>query len=142
VTIPNGKLADQQTESYAARDRLFMSAPLRLVYGTSAAQIRDILREVEAALRQQPKLFPDGITVRFVGWSESSLNVEVSAWFNTTDWNEFMVIRQELLLRFMEIVERAGSAFAFPSRTVYLQQPAHRQPQAVVPLNSQPAGDT
>lgn len=142
VTIPNGKLADQQIESYAARDRLFLNAPLRLVYGTSAAQIRDILEGVEATLRQQPKLFPDGITVRFVGWSDSSLNIDVSAWFNTTDWNEFMVIRQELLLRFMEIVERAGSAFAFPSRTVYLHQPAQRQPQAAASPNSQPAGDT
>ena len=124
VTIPNGKLADQQIESYAARDRLFFSAPLRLVYGTSAAQIRTILQEVEAALREQPKLYPAGVTVRFVGWSESSLNIDVSAWLATTDWSEFLGIRQELLLRFMDIVERAGSAFGFPSRTVYLQPPA------------------
>ncbi|MEY4549990.1 MAG: hypothetical protein RL685_6185 [Pseudomonadota bacterium] len=134
VTIPNGKLADQQIESLAARDRLLLNSPLRLVYGTSAAQMRAILQGVEAALREQPKLFPDGLTVRFVGWSESSLNVDVSAWFATTDWNEFLVIRQELLLRFMEVVEREGSAFAFPTRTVHLQ-PAS-------PVTPHPSGDT
>jgi MscS family membrane protein len=94
---------------------------------------------VEAALREQPKLFSDGITVRFVGWSESSLNVEVSAWFATTDWNEFLLIRQELLLRFMEVVEREGSAFAFPTRTVYLQ-PAHLRPAS--PATPHPSGKT
>jgi MscS family membrane protein len=140
VTIPNGKLADQQIESLAARDRLLLNSPLRLVYGTSAAQLRAILQGVEAALREQPKLYPDGVTVRFVGWSESSLNVEVTAWFATTDWNEFLGIRQELLLRFMEIVERAGSAFAFPTRTVHLQQPD--QPRSAVLAPPQPAGDT
>jgi MscS family membrane protein len=134
VTIPNGKLADQQIESLAARDRLLLNSPLRLVYGTSAAQMRAILQGVEAALREQPKLFPDGLTVRFVGWSESSLNVDVSAWFATTDWNEFLVIRQELLLRFMEVVEREGSAFAFPTRTVHLQ-PAS-------PVTPHSSGDT
>ncbi len=158
VTIPNGKLADQQIESFAARDRLLLKTSLQLVYGTSAAQLRAILRGVEAALREQPELFSEGVTVRFVGWSESSLDVEVSAWFATTDWQEFMVIRQELLLQFMEIVEREGSAFAFPTRTVHLQhahlqhaqlQQAHsRQPSApqAQPAadspNSQPAGDT
>jgi len=56
---------------------------------------------------------------------------------STTDWNEFLVIRQELLLRFLEIVERAGSAFAFPTRTVRLAPAAGDSP-----LTLQPTGNT
>ncbi len=33
---------------------------------------------------------------------------------------EFMVIKEDLLLRIMDIVEQAGTGFAFPAQTVYL----------------------
>jgi MscS family membrane protein len=120
VTIPNGKLAELQIESLAERDRLLFSTTLRLVYGTRAEQLRAILAGLEGALREQPKLWPDGVSVRLVGLGEWSLNIEVSAHFSTRDWNEFLVIREQLLLRFLEVVEREGSAFAFPARSVQL----------------------
>jgi MscS family membrane protein len=120
IAIPNGKLAEMRTESYAARDRLRLACTLSLVYGTSAQQIRRVLIEVEAALRAQPKISPDGLTVCLRELAQSSLEVEVTAWFATQDWAEFQRIRQELLLRMMEIVESAGTRLAFPTRTVHL----------------------
>jgi MscS family membrane protein len=120
VTIPNGKLADMRTETFAVRDRLRLLANLGLVYGTTAAQLRAVLAGVEGALRAHPKLWPDTVSVRFTELRDWSLNVEVMAWFETTDWNEFTAIRQELLLRFMTVVEEAGTSFAFPTRTVQL----------------------
>ena len=121
VTIPNGKLADMQIESLAVRDRLFFGTAIRLVYGTRAEQLRSVLAGLEAALREQPKLWSDGVSVRFVGLGESSLNIDVQAWFATTDWSEFLAIRQELLLSFLRVVEAAGSALAFPTQTVQLR---------------------
>ncbi len=118
VTFPNGKLADTRAETFAVRDRLRLFVNLALSYDTTAAQMRAILRDLEAALRDHPKIWPDAVSVRFSDLKESTLNVEVVAWFQTRDWNEFTVIRQELLLRFMEIVERGGTSFAFPTRTI------------------------
>ena len=40
----------------------------------------------------------------------------------TADFGEFTRIRQELYLRFMELVERAGTSFAFPTQTVHVVQ--------------------
>ena len=53
----------------------------------------------------------------------------VMAWFQMTDWNEFTAIRQELLLRFLEIVEQSGTTLAFPTQTVHVvrdPEPARR----------------
>jgi MscS family membrane protein len=80
--------------------------------------MRGVLAEVESALRAHPKAVPDSATVCFKELAASSLDIDVSAYFAITDWNQFQVIRQEILLRFMEIVEKAGTAFAFPTRTV------------------------
>jgi MscS family membrane protein len=120
VTIPNGKLADQRAETFAVRDRIRLLANLGLAYGTTAEQMRAVLAGIEAALRRHPKLWPEGLSIRFTEFKDSTLNVEVMAWFATADWAEFTAIRQELYLEFLAIVERAGTSFAFPTRTVHL----------------------
>uniref|UniRef100_UPI001F567DF0 mechanosensitive ion channel family protein n=1 Tax=Anaeromyxobacter terrae TaxID=2925406 RepID=UPI001F567DF0 len=120
VTIPNGKLADLRTETFAPRDRIRLLANLGLVYSTTAAQLREVLAGIEGLLRAHPKIWPDAVSVRFTALAESGLNVEVVAWFQTADFGEFTTIRQELLLGFMEVVERAGTSFAFPTRTLHL----------------------
>ena len=91
-----------------------------VVYDTSAEQLRAVLAGVEQVLRGHPRIWPEGISVRFVALAASSLDVEVAAWFQTADWNEFQGIRQEVLLAFMEVVEQAGTSFAFPTQTVHL----------------------
>ena len=123
VTIPNGDLANQRIESYTERDRLRMAMTIGLVYGTTAAQMRAILTELEAILRKHPKLWPDATVVRFKELGASSLDVEIQAWFLTTDWSEYQGIRQDVLLEFMAAIERNGSSIAFPSRSVYFASP-------------------
>jgi MscS family membrane protein len=120
VTMPNGKLADTRTETFAPRDRIRLYANLALSYDTTADQMRKVLSDIEGALRVHPRLSRDAPSVRFTELREWAMNVEVVAWFQTTDWNEFTGIRQDLLLRFMEIVEAAGTSFAFPVREVRL----------------------
>jgi MscS family membrane protein len=126
VTIPNGKVADAQIETFAERDRIRLAATLTLQYGTTASQLRQVVSEVEALLRAHPKIWPDTVVVRFLAFSASSLDVEVMAWFQTTDFNEFRDIRQEVFLAVMEVVEGAGTNFAFPTRTVHLVGPGGR----------------
>ncbi len=120
ISIPNGKIAEMQVESFAVRDRLRLACTLGLEYGTSAEQLRKVLLGLSRVLNEHPKFWSEAVTVRFVGFGESSLDIEVMAWFTTTDWAEFLAIRENLLLEFMQVVEREGSAFAFPTRTVHI----------------------
>jgi MscS family membrane protein len=124
VTIPNGQLADTGAESYTARDRMRLACTVGLVYETTGAQMRAILADLEAVLRAHPAIWPDTVVVKFKELGQSSLDVEIMAWFQTQDWGEFQGIRQEILLAFMDVVERHGSAFAFPTRTVHLASQA------------------
>jgi MscS family membrane protein len=134
ISLPNGKLADMRLESFSARDRIRLSCTLRLVYDTTPAQMRTIVAELERALRAHSKIWPDAVVVRFVGLGDYSLNVDVMAWFLTTDWNEFQGFRQELLLQFMEIVQQAGSTFALPTQTLHLANGGQSQGCQTDPL--------
>jgi MscS family membrane protein len=119
ISIPNGRVADMRLESYTARDRMRLSCTIGLVYATTAAQMREVLAGLEAVLRAHPKIWPEAVVVRLREFAPSSLDIEVMAWFETPDWPEFQLIRQEVLLQFLEVVERAGTTFAFPTRTVH-----------------------
>ncbi|BDG08473.1 mechanosensitive ion channel family protein [Anaeromyxobacter paludicola] len=119
VTVPNGKLADLRIESVAARDRVRFYVKVPLVLGTRAAQLREVLGGVEALLRREEKLWPEGVMVRLTGLSSSSLDVEVNAWLSLS-WDEFLPVRERLLVGILEVVERAGTALAYPTQTIRL----------------------
>jgi MscS family membrane protein len=58
--------------------------------------------------------------VRFIGFGQSSLDVEIFAYISETAQGPFLAVREDLLLRIMDIVESGGSGFAFPSQTLYM----------------------
>jgi MscS family membrane protein len=124
ITIPNGKLAEMQLETYARRDRLRFAMTLGLVRTSSAAQVRTVIKGVRELLDNQPKLYPGSAAVRLEKYGPSSLDLAVEAYIDTRDWGMFADIRQELLLRIMEIVEGAGTALALQAAHVQLIQPS------------------
>jgi MscS family membrane protein len=120
ITIPNGRIADSRIESYTARDRMRLAMSVGLVYGTTEAQVREVLDGFTKVLRGHPKIFPEGLTVVLRGLAPSALDIEVSAGFQTEDYGEFQGIRQEVLLQFLGVVEKAGTHLAFPTQTVHV----------------------
>jgi MscS family membrane protein len=133
VTIPNGQLADLKIESFAVRDRIRLACTIGVVYETSVEQMRGVLEGLRRVLRAHPKIWPDAVVVRFKEFGESSLDIEVMAWFETSDWGEFQGIREEILLQFMEVVAGQGTEFAFPSRTLYTKAAAGQGTNASAP---------
>jgi MscS family membrane protein len=120
VSIPNGKLAEMRIEDFAARDRIRLSCTVGLVYQTTRPQLERIIAGMEQVLRDHPLIWPDSVVVRFVRFGVSALEIEVMAWFQTSDYNVFRDCQQEVLLGFMRVVEQAGTSFAYPTQTVHV----------------------
>jgi MscS family membrane protein len=82
-----------------------------------------VLAKIRELLLAHPKISntpPLPNHVRFVGPGEHSLNVEIFSFSTTADWGEFLGIREDLLLRIMDIVKEAGTGLAIPAQTTYL----------------------
>ncbi len=120
VIVPNGQLAALKIENFAFRDRLLFNPTLQLRYETTPDQIRYVLAELRSVLRNHPKVNPDPARVRFVALGENSLDLAVFAYINTSDFNEFLGIQEDLILQMMDVVDGSGSGFAFPSQTLYM----------------------
>ncbi|MGZ4819525.1 MAG: mechanosensitive ion channel family protein [Terriglobales bacterium] len=119
VSIPNGALAAMNVENFTRRDKILFNPTLGVRYETSADQLRYLLAELRRMLYEHPKVESDSARIRLAGFDNSALTLEIFSYVLTQDFAEFTAIREDLLLRVMEIVEKSGSGFAFPSRTVY-----------------------
>ncbi len=53
--------------------------------------------------------------------NSSSVDILVYCFTRTTDWEEWLRIKEDVIYRIMEIVERNGLKFAFPSQSIYVE---------------------
>lgn len=120
VTVPNSQFSEFDLENYAMRDRIRLATTLGLRYETTPDQLRHVLAELRKVLITHPKVSNDPARVRFSTFGAYSLDIEVFAYVETTDFAEFCAIREDLFLRFMDVVAASGTGFAFPSQTLYL----------------------
>ena len=92
-----------------------------LTYATQVAQMRDAVGQIDAMLRSHTEVDQDStILVNFTDFGDSSLNIMVYYFANTTVWADYLRIREDVNFRIMEIVERLGLSIAFPTRTVHM----------------------
>jgi MscS family membrane protein len=120
VAIPNAEFAALPLENFAQRDRIWLSARLGLRYETTPDQLRYVLVQIREMLYAHPKVHPDPARIRFVGFGDYSLDLEIFAYVLTSDYGEFLAVREDVYLRIMDIVAASGTGFAFPSQTTYL----------------------
>jgi MscS family membrane protein len=120
LSIPNGALAAMNIENLTRRDKILFNPTLGVRCETSPDQLRYLLAEVRRMLYEHPKVESDSARIRFANFDDSALRLEIFSYVLTQDFAEFTAIREDLLLRVMEIVKQSGSDFAFPSRTIYM----------------------
>jgi MscS family membrane protein len=120
LTVPNGEFATLHIENYSQRDRYWFHPILNLRYETSTDQMRYVLGELRDMLGKHPKVDSTSARVRLIGLAAYSLDVEIFAYVVAWDYAGFLELQEELLLSCMEIVEKSGTGFAFPSQTLYL----------------------
>jgi MscS family membrane protein len=122
VSIPNADFAGLQLENYSQRDKIWYHPTLGLLYETTPDQMRFVLVEIRKMLYAHPKVHADPARVRFVSFGAYSLDLEVFAYVDATDYGEFLEVAEDLNLRIIDIVAEAGTGFAFPSQTTYLEK--------------------
>lgn len=119
ISVPNSKFVDMQITNWAKCDTMLIDEVLGVRFETDAEQLRHVLGKIREMLMSHPRIESDTIRVRFDGFGESSLNILLRIYAMTREWNDYYAIREDVLLRIIDIVEASGTAFAFPSRTVY-----------------------
>ena len=135
ISIPNGQIANASLETLSARDKFWFHPVVTLRYETTPEQLRRILDDLRRLLTTHNSVSHESVRVRFIRMAAFSLDVEVFAYVFATDWNQFLEIQEGLLFSITDIVSAAGTAIAFPSQTMYVENATTPLSSAGAPLN-------
>ena len=80
LSIPNGSLATMNIENFSRRDKVLFNTNIRVRLETSPDQVRYLLAEVRKLLYEHPKVETEGARIRFVGFEEGALTLEISSY--------------------------------------------------------------
>ncbi len=119
VTIPNGEFSSSKIENYAHRDKFWFNTVIGLRYETTPDQIRYLLVELRSILYAHPIVTSDTTRVRFIELGSDSINLEIFTYIKVSTYDEYLEVKEDLLLRIMDVVGESGTGFAFPSQTIY-----------------------
>lgn len=72
-------------------------------------------------LRNHPEIDQEQtMIVNFNAFGASSLDFFIYTFTKTTDWVYFHEVKQDILLKVMDIIHESGADCAFPTRTLHL----------------------
>jgi MscS family membrane protein len=116
VSIPNAEFSSMVLENFSQRDKVLFHTTLNLRRDTSPDQVRKVLDAIQRILTENPIIEVGPLPVRFIGAGQYSLNVEIFAYIRTANYDEFLKIQQDLLLKIMDEISAAGTALALPAQ--------------------------
>jgi len=116
VSIPNAEFSSMVLENFSQRDKVWFHPTMNLRRDTTPKQVRNILEAIRRILTEDPKVETGALPVRFIGAGSYSLDIEIFAYIRTKDYDEYLKIQQDLLLRIMDAISAAGTALALPTQ--------------------------
>ncbi|MEQ8230011.1 MAG: mechanosensitive ion channel family protein [Rhodospirillales bacterium] len=143
VMVPNSKLSDTAVINFTAMTHRRIKWLIGVEYRTTVDQLRQIRDAVAAYIEETPEFAPSTEVSTFVrvdSFGDSSINILVYCFTLTTKWGEYLEIKERLAYRIKDIVEGAGTGFAFPSQSIYVESlPGGDAPEIFQPPGPGPA---
>ncbi|MGD9157999.1 MAG: mechanosensitive ion channel family protein [Desulfobacteraceae bacterium] len=136
VYIPNSKLSDNSLINFSAMSHRRIYWIIGVEYRTTIDMLKKIRDGIEAYIFESDAFAhpPEVATfVRIDKFNDSSIDIMVYCFTKTTVWGEWLKIKEALAYKIKEIVESAGTGFAFPSQSIYVESFPGDQAEIFVP---------
>lgn len=123
ITIPNTKLAGEAITNYTRMGKRRITFHLGVTYDTPRNKLEECVKRIRRMLIGHPEIHPEMVFVYFDVFNDSSLDIFIYFFTNTTNWEKFLEVRQDVNFKIMEILEDLEVSVAFPSRSIYFENP-------------------
>jgi MscS family membrane protein len=120
VTVPNATLANSAILNWSRMGKRRIKMNIGLTYDTPVATVEKVVADIKNMLQNHPEIHQDTIHVYFSEFAASSLNIFCYYFTATTNWGEFMQVRENTYFEIMKIVESNNGEFAFPTQTIHI----------------------
>ncbi|MDF1768858.1 mechanosensitive ion channel family protein [Maricaulis sp.] len=127
VYVPNSKLSDNAVTNFSRMTHRRTYWIIGVRYDATADQLREIRDKVLGYVQSHPEYAqaPEVSTfMRVDSFGPSSIDFMLYCFTKTTNWGEWLRLKEDLAFFIKETVENAGTDFAFPSTSVYVESGA------------------
>lgn len=128
VIVPNNTFSDHALINYSNMTQRRVKWTIGLEYSSTAEQLEKVRAGIEQWLIEDPRFVTGdenvSCVVRVESFNASSIDLMVYCFTASTDWLDWLDAKQGLLFAIKKLVEEAGTGFAFPSRSIYIETPS------------------
>ena len=148
IFVPNSKLASDPIRNWNRRK---LGRRIRMVlgveYGSKISQLKKCVDDIKDMLIAHPDIatsedmgsrltsryrqnivsvddlagYKSNLFVVIDELGDSSVNILVYCFSKTIVWGDFLAVKQDVILKIMQIVQNNGLSFAFPSQSLYIE---------------------
>ena len=119
VTVPNATLANEPITNWSKMGKRQITFNLSLTYDTPKEKIEHVVHSIRDLLKNHPEIHQETIFVSVDQYEEYGLDILLYFFTKTTNWGEYLEIREEINLKILDIIEEAGAEIAIPSQKLY-----------------------
>ncbi len=150
VTVPNSNLAGQAIINWSKRKvGRRIKFHVQVLYSSQIEQLRKTINDIRKMLYEHPDIatprlkfeelsrakinkllakedelgIKNNLFVYLDRLNDSSIDILVYCFTKTTDWERWLQIKEDIIMKVIDIVRSNGLEFAFPSQSIYFETP-------------------
>lgn len=121
--VPNAVFSNVALENPSRMSHRRIMETVAVRYEDAAA-VPDIVQAVRAMLDADEAIDSDQVILTYLdSLGDSAINLLVYCYTDTTDWAEYLAVKQSVLQRVQEIVREHDAAIAYPTTTMHVPEP-------------------
>lgn len=121
VTVPNATLANESITNWSKMGKRQITFNLRITYETPKDKLENVVKQIRYLLTNHHEIHPETILVNFDEYRENGLDIFLYFYTNTTNWAEYLRIKEEINFEILDILSNEGVSLAMPSRKLYIE---------------------
>mgnify|MGYP000865302758 FL=1 len=125
ATIPNFQFAENAVINNSQTTNRRINWLIGLEYKTTSEQLKNIKNQIENFIKNSKHFSSSGdtfLSVKIDQFAASSIDVRLICFTQTTNYLEWMSVKDILAIEIKAIVEKNNASFAFPSTSIYVEK--------------------
>lgn len=122
VTVPNATLSNEPVINWSKMGKRQVAFHIGVSYSTKRAHLESVVYRIKQMLIDDRDIHNETILVNFDRFNESSFDVYLYFFTNTTAFAEYLKVKEQVNFKILEVLEEEGVSLAFPTRSLVIQQ--------------------
>lgn len=107
VTIPNSLLGSEAVTNWSRTDKRRISLSLNLAIEV-IQKTQECISILRKTLKEHPAACPETVLVHLEKFDDKSMQVMIQLYVNTTDWQEFLKVREDINFKLITVLQETG----------------------------------